>query len=70
MNIQNTYIDAQILANAIQRGESSIVLTSDDQNLSVTLPAPQIYGTGTQCRTYAIESAKQILDLANSTFKK
>ena len=47
------------IANAIQRGEKTYQLTPT--NLLESLPTPQVCGTMTQQRTYAMDKAFEIL---------
>ena len=47
------------IANAIQRGDKAYQLTPT--NLLERLPTPQICGTMTQQRTYAMDKAYEIL---------
>ena len=71
IRLQNTPIaTTQEIANEILKGTQSTVLCFEGKELHVELPSPQVYGTGIQCRAYAIESARDILELANKTFRK
>ena len=47
------------IANAIQRGDKTYQLTPT--NLLESLPTPQVCGTMTQQRTYAMDKAMEIL---------
>ena len=47
------------IANAIQRGDKTYQLTPT--NLLESLPTPQVCGTLTQQRTYAMDRALEIL---------
>ena len=47
------------IANAIQRGDKTYQLTPT--NLLESLPTPQVCGTMTQQRTYAMDKASEIL---------
>tara|TARA_R110002012_G_scaffold226237_1_gene398330 strand:- start:134 stop:349 length:216 start_codon:yes stop_codon:yes gene_type:complete len=70
ITIQNNWTDTQFVANEILKGTQSTVLCFNGKELHVKLPKPQVHGTGMQCRAYAIESAKDVLELANKTFRK
>ena len=48
------------IANAIQRGDKTYQITPT--NLLESLPTPQVCGTITQQRTYAMDKAMQIVE--------
>ena len=48
------------IANAIQRGDKTYQITPT--NLLESLPTPQVCGTITQQRTYAMDKAMQIIE--------
>ncbi len=59
MTLQETLYHQKQIANAIQRGEKTYQLTPT--NLLESLPNPQVCGTMTQQRTYAMDKAMEIL---------
>lgn len=59
MTLQETLYHQKQIANAIQRGEKTYQLTPT--NLLESLPTPQVCGTMTQQRTYAMDKAIEIL---------
>ena len=60
MTLQQKLYHQRQIANAIQRGDKTYQLTST--NLLESLPAPQVCGTITQQRTYAMDKAMQIVE--------
>jgi len=59
MTLQDTNRHTQAIADAIQRGEKTYQITP--VNLLESLPTPQVSGTYTQQRAYAVDKAQQIL---------
>jgi len=59
MTLQQKLYHQRQIANAIQRGDKTYQLTST--NLLENLPTPQVCGTMTQQRTYAMDKAMEIL---------
>ena len=59
MTTQERLYHQRQIANAIQRGDKTYQLTST--NLLENLPTPQVCGTMTQQRTYAMDKAFEIM---------
>jgi len=59
MTLQQKIHHQQQIANAIQKGDKTYQLTPT--NLLESLPTPQVCGTMTQQRTYAMDKAMEIL---------
>ena len=59
MNTQEKLHHQKQMADAIQRGDKTYQLTPT--NLLESLPTPQVCGTMTQQRTYAMDKAFEIL---------
>jgi hypothetical protein len=59
MTLQEKLHHQRQIANAIQRGDKTYQLTPT--NLLESLPTPQVCGTLTQQRTYAMDRALEIL---------
>ena len=60
MTLQQKIHHQKQIANAIQRGDKTYQLTPT--NLLERLPTPQVCGTMTQQRTYAMDKALEILE--------
>lgn len=60
MTTQERLYHQRQIANAIQRGDKTYQLTPT--NLLESLPTPQVCGTMTQQRTYAMDKAMEILN--------
>ena len=50
------------MANAIQRHQEYYTLVMKGSAYSIMLPTPQVAGTMTQQRTYAMDKAQEILN--------
>ena len=57
MTLQQKLYHQRQIANAIQRGATTYTI----DNASILLPTPQVCGTMTQQRTYAMDKAFEIL---------
>ena len=60
MTLQEKLYHQRQIANAIQRGDKTYQITPT--NLLESLPTPQVCGTITHQRTYAIDKAMQIVE--------
>lgn len=60
MTLQEKLYHQRQIANAIQRGDKTYQITPT--NLLESLPTPQVCGTITQQRTYAMDKAMQIVE--------
>ena len=60
MTLQEKLHHQRQIANAIQRGDTTYQITPT--NLLESLPTPQVCGTITQQRTYAMDKAMQIVE--------
>ena len=65
MTLQEENDNIELIANAIQRGEESIVFNASGTQRRVNLPNPQRAGTMTQQRYYAVDKARVIIEGAN-----
>ena len=61
MTLQDKIYHSNEIANAIQRGEDYYTLETDKVR-HIELPTPQVAGTMTQQRTYAMGKAMDILE--------
>ena len=53
------------MANAIQRQDEFYTLDVDDRTKHIELPTPQVCGTMTQQRTYAMDKALSLIETFN-----
>ena len=62
MTLEETNNHTSEMANAIQRHQEFYTLKVGDKAYSIMLPTPQVAGTMTQQRTYAMDKAQEILN--------
>jgi hypothetical protein len=63
MTLQQEIYHTKRIANAIQRREDYYTLETEvDKIRHIELPTPQVCGTMTQQRSYAVDKAQQILE--------
>ena len=62
MTLQEKNDNVELIANAIQRGEESIVFNASGTQHHVNLPTPQRAGTMTQQRCYAVDKARELVE--------
>jgi hypothetical protein len=67
MTLQDKIHHANEMANAIQRREDFYTLKTDSVPTRIELPTPQVAGTMTQQRTYAMGKAMDIIEQINRT---
>ena len=62
MTLQEENDNVELIANAIQRGEESIVFNASGTQHHVNLPTPQRAGTMTQQRYFAVDKARELVE--------
>ncbi len=62
MTLQDKIYHSNEMANAIQREQEFYTLKVGDKAYSIMLPTPQVAGTMTQQRSYAMDKAMDIIE--------
>ena len=65
MTLQEKLFHQKQMANAIQRQDEFYTLDVDDRTKHIELPTPQVCGTITQQRTYAMDKAISLIETFN-----
>ena len=65
MTLQEKLFHQKQMANAIQRQDEFYTFNIEDETMHVMLPTPQVCGTMTQQRTYAMDKAISLIETFN-----